>query len=150
MKIIVFDPGGTTGYAVGVIERYKAPMKVKAGQAKWNHLQIYSQLTIAKPDLIVCESFQYRNRARDKLELISCEYIGVITLFAQENEIKLQFQTPAYGVGGFYTDKKLKEIDYWVKNEPHSMDALRHLLQWYNFGSGFQFNHNGFMKDDGK
>lgn len=147
MKIIAFDPGGTTGYAVGVLEETEGKLYISIGQGKSEHLDLWNQLVAAKPDWLIYEKFDYRNRARAGLELISREYIGIIKLYAAMYEVEIEGQTAAQAMGHF-TDSKLKTLGLYQKARPHAMDALRHLLQWYEFGRGFQFNVNGFQAAD--
>jgi hypothetical protein len=143
MKIIAFDPGGTTGYAVGILEEKEGILYVKANQYAFTYLDLFDFLTAQEADRIICESFEYRNKARPGLNLISCEMIGIIKLCSDLLNFELKMQTAAVGKGHF-TDKKIKDAGCWIPGKPHGMDALRHLLQWYTFGEGYQFNKKGF------
>lgn len=146
MKVLSFDPGGTTGFVVGTIDEDAGELSVSADQAVWTHSMLYAQLCMAFPDKIICESFEYRNRARKGLELVSCEYIGVIKLYSQSHNCELIMQTAAYGKG-YYTDKHLKDEGLYREGMPHGMDALRHLLHWFTFGPGYKYNKKGFHLD---
>lgn len=148
MKVIALDPGVTTGYAVGHIEQGK-PMGVISGQEAWNELGLYNNLVSGKPDIVVYEKFEsgkdnpYRkikNRNYD-VELFSRNLIGVINLFCMQNNISFYEQSPAKGVGGhFRLDSILKQASVFKVGKPHANDAMRHLLQWYTFGPGFQYD----------
>ena len=152
MKVICLDPGVTTGYAVGHIEQGQ-PMGVISGQEAWNELGLYNNLVSGKPDIIVYETFEsgkdnpYRkvkNRNYD-VELFSRNLIGVIELYVQQqespNKIPCYRQSPAKGVGGhFRLDSILKQASVFKIGKPHANDAMRHLLQWYTFGAGFQYD----------
>lgn len=155
MKVISLDPGRTTGYAVGVIDDGK--MLVISGQAKWSEFQLYSQLKMLKSDIIVYERFEYRAERHGSygdlanVELYSRNLIGVINLYIQETsaagkEINTYPQMPSYALGknAFFSDKKLKDNLVYRVDNPHANDAMRHLLQWYQFGPGFQYNEAGF------
>lgn len=142
LNVVAFDPGVTTGFATGMIE--DGHMKVSCGQHKWNHHMLWLQLEGYRPKYIVCETFQYRNRARKGLELISREYIGVINLFCQmNNSVELNMQEPGT-VMHHFTDKRLRADGLYKPGKPHAMDAMRHLLHWFTFGRGYEFNTQGY------
>jgi hypothetical protein len=145
MKILAFDPGITTGYAVGYLDVEKGLLTIGASQEKFSHDVLLQYLIDTKPNLIIYEKFEYRNRARPGLELFSRELIGIIKLYYAYNSFSttLVEQTPAQAMG-YFTDKKLKELEIYQPGKPHAMDALRHLLQWYQFGAGYQYNKLGF------
>lgn len=135
MKILALDPGVTTGWAVGTIDK---TLEITAGQDKFSHIEFWNKIN-DDYDWIVCESFEYRNRSRAGLVLYSCELIGVLKLYADQSPVALHMQTAATGKG-YYTDEKLKSLGVHKKAVPHGMDAVRHLLHWYTFGPGFKFN----------
>ena len=145
MKVVAFDPGITTGYAVGHIE--DGVMYVRAGQEVWSHHEFWEQLHLAKPDAIVCESFEYRNRSRPGLILYSCELIGIVHLFCspsyQNPSVALFMQSAAKGKS-YYSNTHLQNANVYVRGVPHGMDALRHLLHCYTFGPLFKYNKHGF------
>jgi hypothetical protein len=90
------------------------------------------------PDVIICESFEYRKGLRDNLVLVSREYIGVVKLFVQRYPaVQLVMQTAAYGAmdkGNFWTSDKLKKVELYDSHyAPHGMDATCHLLQYLTF-----------------
>lgn len=145
MKIIAFDPGGTTGFAVGYLDEEKGILSIRADEHKFDHNMLFAQLVIVKPDWVITESFEYRSRARTGLELISSELIGVIKLYAQQSECGFSEQTASTGKG-YYTDAKLKTDGLYEKGKPHAMDALRHLLHWYTFAEGYQYNIQGYER----
>lgn len=140
--IIALDPGTTTGWAV----RY-GDGKWKRGQLgpEPHHLKLWHLLENFKPDVIVCEEFQFRpNPGRKMVVLDSKEYIGVAKLFAsmvrlvQSKDLehpKIQIQY-AHQAKNFWTDKKVKKLDLWIPGKQHAMDATRHLLYYYVFTLG--------------
>lgn len=140
-RIIAFDPGGTTGwasYSAFAIDDVNGNGTRTYHNETWaqgqlgpeeHHGQLNALLELqrVKDYTLVSESFEFRNRARDGLELISREYIGVIKLFAEEEEVSLYMQTAAQGKG-FITDRKIKAAGLWHPGWKHAMDATRHLL----------------------
>jgi len=148
MKVIALDPGRTTGYAVGLIQPHE-PMGVISGQAEWDERQIYEQLSMGKPDIVVYEKFEsgrqnaYRaiKHKNYDVDLFPRNLIGVINLYCSQNNIKAYEQSPAKGLGGhFRLDSVLQQAGVYKIANPHANDAMRHLLQWYTFGSGFQYD----------
>lgn len=146
MKVVAFDTGGTTGIAVGLLDLEKGLMRVSSSQEILSHHGIYNHIQRLNPDIIICEDFQYRNRARDGLELISAELNGVVKLYASEYKVTLYMQTPVEGIGGFYNDDRLKEHDLWQEGKIHANEATMHLLHWYTFKQGYKYNKEGFVK----
>lgn len=156
LKVHAFDPGITTGYASGIIEDGK--LGVISGQAQWNELQLYLQLKMSKPDIIIYERFDYRSESAygksgnlSNVELFPRNLIGVINLYCQEREgqglhIDVYTQMPSQAVGKKtrWTEKKLKDARVYKVGNPHANDAMRHLLQWWEFGAGFKYNKDGF------
>lgn len=151
VKVTCIDPGVTTGYASGIIEDGK--LKCATGQAAWNELQMYLQLKLAKPHVLIYERFEMRQGKWQAaaVEMFSRNLIGVMNLYAQEREaqkteFELVTQMPAQALGkaAYYNDQRLKQDKLYKPGNPHANDALRHLLQWFTFGSGFRFNIQGY------
>lgn len=135
------DPGITTGYTIGIHEDNKLYLAV--GQDKLTHKMLYNLLLEVYPDHTVCEDFEFRQKARDNLELFSVQLIGVVHLWSQSYlpERPIYIQKAAEGKG-YYTDNLLKGQGVYKKGVPHGMDSLRHLLHWFTYKAGFQFNNN--------
>jgi hypothetical protein len=144
MKIIAFDPGVTTGFAQGILDN--GLLQVGAGQAQWNHQMLWQQLQVARPDIVICESFEFRQQSRAGLILYSVELIGIIHLYCGHDTLRpveLVMQTAAKGKG-YYNNTVLQKNNVYARGIPHGMDAMRHLLHWYTFGAGFKYNTAGF------
>ena len=120
-------------------------MRVSSGQNEWNHLELYNWLNFQKPDHIICESFEFRMR-QTGLELFSRELIGVVNLYFQQytDVADLFMQSPSEALGGYFNNEKLKHDNVYEKGKPHANDAMRHLLHWYCFKQGYQFNQHGY------
>lgn len=143
MRVIALDPGITTGVAYGTID--DGMMTVYAEQYNWTHHQLYAHLLERMPDVIVMESFEFRKGARAGLILYPVELIGVVKLYeALHPPVAVFMQTAAKGKS-YYSDTHLKNGGVYVRGVGHGMDALRHLLHWYTFGSGYQYNTKGFQ-----
>lgn len=143
MKVVAFDPGVTTGYAMGDINE-DGKMLVVTGQEKWSQRDLHNNLEWYKPDYIIYESFEFRrNRKKDRVNLYPRELIGVIELYADVNNIRAHVQTPSQ-VMVYYTDQRLKEDKVYKPTKPHANDAARHILYWFTFGPGYKWNLKGF------
>jgi hypothetical protein len=143
--VVALDPGRTTGHATGHINN--GLLSISSGQTPFDHIDLYSNLQLVKPDFIVCELFEFRagTRARTKVDLYPCELMGVVSLYGQQNDCIVYWQKPSAALGGFYTDEKLKKDGlYKALKGGHSNDAVRHLLQWYTFGPGYRYNSVGY------
>ncbi len=123
MRIMAFDPGGTTGVAVLVKN------DIRTWQIK-DLLPVWGLLQQVSPHTVVCESFHYQRR--DKVDLTPVEVIGVIRLWCDTYAVPLIEQTPATGKK-FWSNDKLKKTGLWSTTDKHAMDALRHLLYYITF-----------------
>lgn len=131
MRIIALDPGGTTGYAT--FEVRDELIRWSSGQLgpQFHHAALEGTFEAFQPDVIVSESFEYRNRSRPGLELVSCEYIGVAHLWCAVNGVPLVLQTAAMGKvtnTTFVKKENLVKLDLYRPNMKHAMDAYGHLL----------------------
>lgn len=144
--VLSIDPGETTGWAFGQIDVDQGLMKVSTGQERWTPGGLMLVLQTMLPDVLVYESFQYRNKSRSGLVLYSVQLIGVMELYGEmHDECKLVPQTPATAIGQFYDNRKLREgLLYKSTTGGHANDACRHLLQWYTFRGGSKWNKKGF------
>jgi hypothetical protein len=167
-RLLAFDPGGTTGWASvdysDPTSQNKPPTQLDqlnfdAGQIgphehhKELHTFLHTQYirTIISEKInfyIVYEDFQFRQHAskdktKTKVELISCEYIGIIKLFVQQFAVPLKVYS-ASAAKGILPDKgpqanvKLQQLGLYRPGNPHSNDATRHLLRHLVFGMKIQ------------
>lgn len=138
-SVIALDPGGTTGYAIGEILD-KPPMLIEYSEQRFDESGLYGWLEEKDPDYLVCEDFAYRNRARAGLDLTPVKLIGIIAMYANLHRgCILYMQTASQGKGHF-SNEHLKSLGVYKKGLGHGRDALRHLLHWYAYGAGYQFN----------
>jgi hypothetical protein len=147
LKVISIDPGVTTGYAVGVIT--DGYMKVRCNQQKFDHIDLYDFLIGNHPDVVICERFDFRKMAVG-VNLYPVEMIGVVNYFIQDRQrrdvpVELFMQKPAeQGKKAYWTDQKLKDKKVYDIHNEHGRSAIKHLLYWYTFGAGFQYNKKEF------
>lgn len=144
-RILALDPGGTTGIATANYN-YDPPienpniadfnyMTHEMGPAK-HHLALWDFISHFNPDTIVCEAFEFRQNYgregnRNKVELISREYIGVAELYCQMTKTRLLMQSASQGKH-FVPDAKLEMTGILVTPphpNRHKNDALRHLVR---------------------
>lgn len=135
MKILAFDPGGTTGVCgwhdlAGIVMQQQLDIVN-------HHLALWTLLEAVKPDIVVYERFDFR-QGKTKIDMVAREYIGVIKLWQQQQPgVTLVPQTAAFGKG-FWTNEKLKAARLYVPGSPHAMDATRHMLQYLTFKANDQ------------
>lgn len=135
IRALSLDPGGTTGYAICDINK---SITIGWDEARFNESELTEFMELTSPDVLICEDFEYRNRARAGLDLTPPRLIGVVKLFTQSSDTKLILQKAAVGKG-HYSDTRLKSIDLYRRGTPHGRDALRHLLHWLTFKGGGEF-----------
>lgn len=147
LKAIAFDPGITTGFAIGEIDPDEGTMLVSTDQEKFTVSDVFSRLEEYAPDFIIYERFDFRNKARAGLELFSRELIGVFELYAQRTEqVQLFKQSPGSVINGYFDRRKLVQDGLWTPGALfiHSNEACMHLLYWYTFGAGYKYNKGGY------
>ena len=142
MRILSIDPGATTGFCLYDSEANKRIVEV------WNddlqpsprHDMLWLRLETLDFDEIICEKFEFRkdDQARDKIDYLPAELVGVVKLYAYQNpHIKLTMQgSSLIGSSAFWSDdnKKVKQLGlYNSKAAPHGMDSLRHVLYYVSF-----------------
>lgn len=140
---IALDPGKTTGIAFGHIYK-EPPLLIHYSQADMDENELYEFLEENKPDYLICEDFHMRRSSRGA-DLTPVRLIGIVGMYANRtHECTLYMQTPASagagGKNGPYSNARLKELGVYKRGIEHGRDALRHLLIWYTFGAGYQFN----------
>lgn len=133
---IALDPGKISGFAIGI--RDLQGLHVCYYQHGFDHAGLWAEIDRFQPDNLICESFEFRHGRQLGVDLIPCELIGVVKLYAQDQKCNLYMQTAAQGKG-YFGDEKLKDLEIYQKGIPHGRDACRHLLQWFYFGAGFQY-----------
>jgi hypothetical protein len=149
--VVGFDPGGTTGWAIAQLSESKTPSEIKLSDIALetgefgphaHHEELYAfvqKLPYLSCEL-VCEPFTYRQFAtpeggvsRGKVELISAEYIGVITLAARQVGMPLYLGFNAGQALRLITNNKLQLMG-WLQTPPHPKrhqnDALRQVVKY--------------------
>jgi hypothetical protein len=136
--IIGVDPGVTTGIAVLRPECVNAWTWWEFGPYK-HHLELWEFFKVENPDIIICESFEFRqipaDMKRRNIRLESREYIGICELYHQRvPSCELVFQTAGMMKGGPFGPKKgvLKKLGLYqaAQGRQHMNDATSHVLQW--------------------
>lgn len=150
MRIVAFDPGGTTGWVTHTLflDKVKSNVdiakSVTRGEFKGkHHNELWSLLYEFNPDILVYERFDYQIRTdesgHERLNIVldSVEYIGIFELWDQQHEKCLLVpQQQMKGRGGSqWTDEKLKHIGMYVEGSEHINDAQRQLLSYVCFGT---------------
>lgn len=142
-RIIAFDPGVTTGWAMFEQKAKGAgAYQITKGQLgpEAHHYELYRMLLSSdawRGDLnimyddaikaVVCERFVFQQRL--KAILTPVEYIGVITMYCQRTDKPLELQTPSQAKA-FWDNEKLRRLGLYDTKAPHAMDAIRHLLSY--------------------
>jgi hypothetical protein len=140
--VVALDPGGTTGWATFNCDKIENPLDGVTeyvdwswgrGQLDWNDhhndLDVLLGTLQVQDYTVVCEGFEYRNRARAGLVLVSRDYIGVAKRFCQERKVPYVEQTAAQAKG-FVADRHIRKLGLWYSGNKHAMDATRHLLYY--------------------
>jgi hypothetical protein len=150
LTISAFDPGGTTGYVTRYWVRDEEKFRYVFGQLgpADHQLDLWHLLQNHDPDIVVIESFQYRHeqKERAKIELISRNYIGTITVWAKLRHRKVVMQSPmvVMGRGGFFGadndgDEKMRRMGRGIpggRKNRHARDAMRHMCHYEVFTLG--------------
>ena len=137
MRVLSFDPGGTTGWCcMDKQDDKKMPgLLVERGDFPgWSNIE--ELLIKFKPDVVTFEVFRlYAHKAQAKSwdTFLVVEVIGVIKYLCAKLDIRIVEQTPSQGKQFFHTDK-LKALGLHQKIT-HINDATGHALYFLKFGS---------------
>lgn len=125
MKLISFDPGGTTGVAIVQYSDTEPPRLDSAFQIE-NGLEgfVYwaRQIDWSEFDAIVCESFILRPSV--KFPDLSPVYI----IGAMEALISTEIAYQPPSSKPLCPDDLLKRIEFYTRGRPHANDATRHAI----------------------
>lgn len=141
MIVLALDPGKTTGWAGAWLN--EGDICIKAGQADYSPAQLWALLSSIRPDHLVCESFEYRNKARPGLELFSRNLMGVCELWQDVSHCHYRTQSPSEAMA-FFSDPRLKKGGHYTVGQDHARDATRHLLYYLTFKKGSQLWNSSF------
>jgi hypothetical protein len=150
--VLAFDPGGTTGWTQAFIPGGPlAEMKLDDFEMQFgslgpdpHHEDLFDFIGDAQSYCyresirlhLVTEAFTFRQFATDesygkaKVDLISCEYIGIIKLIAEMYDLPIKSYMASEGKG-FVTNEKLEKMGWLqVPKTPkrHINDATRQLV----------------------
>lgn len=138
MKIIGLDPGGTTGVCRYTTFESGGSPSIDSFQLgpEEHHLELFDFLVEDRPQLIVCERFDYRPR-QGNADLSPVEYIGVVNMYEQlckhdqhEPDVDVFYQQQLAHDKGLWTDDKLKVVRLHTPGQPHANDATRQVLYY--------------------
>lgn len=141
MRILGLDPGGSTGWCFFSYQEPTPSVWLWSGDTLTqdnHHGQLRALIQRYMPDYIVCEDFQFRQKAgtenyRKGLELISKEYIGVARLIAQDIDAKFILQPPSMKDTNLTRDENLKKLQILrtpLHPNRHYHDACRHTVNY--------------------
>jgi hypothetical protein len=137
---LALDPGRTTGFAKAVWN--DKDCGIRYGQSELNHSELYYLLTEESPDYLICESFRFR-QGKTGVDLYPVELIGVVQYWLKQDGTNTNFSVQEPWVQGdkkaFFSDRKLKEMELYIKGLEHGRSAVKHLLYWLYFGVGSQY-----------
>jgi hypothetical protein len=152
VKVLWFDPGGTTGWAIFSCQETNTPwgldyseMKFYVGELVGNdhHHKISYVMELEHTDqdfTVGFESWEMsrndRGEARDKVDWMACEYIGAIKLSAciqntfLENKFPVVSQTPSERK--FADQRKMQIFGLWSSTVgfKDGRSAAQHLLTY--------------------
>lgn len=126
MKVMAFDPGGSTGFKQFTKTEMFTGIQFTN---KYHHLDLWNCIVNGQPDVLVYETFQYRNQSRAGLVPPGFQRIHwVIQLYDIWNSAPVVSQSPSQAKG-FVKDQTLKEAGIYVLGlSANENDAARHLL----------------------
>ncbi|HJS81395.1 MAG TPA: hypothetical protein VJ742_01020 [Nitrososphaera sp.] len=146
-NVLAFDPGGTTGWArallPGEIEDNVEleSILLETGEFTGQHHEELYNFIVDMADgekslEVVSEPFhfrQHKDNPRQGLELVSCEYIGVMRLACAQLGLRYYDRFTPGEAKRYVTDKKL-ELLGWLQTPVtpmrHRNDALRQLVKY--------------------
>lgn len=136
MRVLSFDPGGTTGWCVmDKQDDKKMPgILVERGDFPgWDKVDELIQKF--EPDVVTYEVFRlyaYKAQSKSWDTFLVVEVIGVIKFLCRKYGIEIVEQTPSQGKQFFNTDK-MKALGLY-QSVTHINDATGHALYFLKFG----------------
>jgi hypothetical protein len=124
MKILVLDPGNSTGWCMWEGDAELLHGTVVGGTWPEDHKVVWDFLELLEPDLVIYETFKLYPGLASKLAwntFYPCEVIGIIKLYCLGKQRTLIAQQPS--------DKKYSGglDDKCPKGTEHTKDAYLHL-----------------------
>lgn len=136
-KILSFDPGGTTGWALIEFDKTSSKLldygQITGGYKGFKEFYLNQNYDA---DIIVCESFHLRT-GQKSVNLEPCYVIGVLYALTDKH---IFFYPPSYKV--FCDNDALKRLEFYVKGQEHARDAIRHAIVYLRI----EINHMPTMK----
>lgn len=136
MRVLSFDPGGTTGWCcMDKQDDKKMPgiLVARGDIPDWHG--VAELIREYKPDVVTFEVFRlYASKAQSKSwdTFLVVEVIGVIKYLCECWDIRLVEQTPSEGKQ-FFNTEKLKVLGLY-QSVTHINDATGHALYFLKFG----------------
>lgn len=135
MRVIAFDPGGTTGYCVldqsGTVEAQGEFGYDDAGQSIAIQDLLY---TYRLRSFVVIESYRIfpsALQAHQYSAVQPVQMIGRIKTLCEEYDLEYKEQPPSHKK--FFTNQRLKSYGAYAKGMRHANDAARHALYYAVF-----------------
>lgn len=127
--ILAFDPGGTTGWALGEFSDTD-PLIFHGGGQLIDGVEGFVEFMfdiheVTQELIIVSESFQLRPSVRNP-DVTPLRIEGALTAILGPGVV--QYQQPA--LKATVGDSKLKEHGFWIPGQRHQMDARIHALAY--------------------
>lgn len=141
MRVVSIDPGVTSGLVTALITDTKLTLWL--AQDKYTPATLYRKLKGDKPELVIVEEFELRPNKKEGIIFYSAYLIGAAMMYCEDHAIELRLQKPAYGEGGhFRGDGNLRKAGVYIPGAAHhhDMSAMRHFMQWFTYGPGYQYN----------
>lgn len=123
---MAIDPGATTGFALYDDNSYYVH-QIDLVDPK-PHKALYDYISNKSPKIIIYEAFLHR-QGQTGISYKPVEYIGVIILWCQQNDIPFCSINPSHGKA-FWTNEKLKTLNFYTPGLLHGMDAMRVLFTY--------------------
>ena len=139
MKILSFDPGGTTGWCLCSFSSdipEAAPALLQVGEHSGDHKNMlkwlnYIFMNYATPDVkVVCEAYRiYPSMARDHInsDVPTLRLIGAIELLCCQFGLSITLQM-ASDAKQLTPDSRLKSLGLYQTSNRHANDSIRHVL----------------------
>ena len=121
MRVVVFDPGGRTGYCLAHV----APDSIEI--LRYGHFQEsdYISELVRLADLVICEKVTVHASSHG-FNTVGIEVMGVVKYFCKEYDTKLTWQNPSC----MKAPVAWKTVDPREFNSEHPKDAVLHLAYW--------------------
>lgn len=138
-RILAVDPGMTTGLCFAQLVDTDVTLHV--WQERLTFVGLWRLIEKVGPQTIIIEDFEVRQRTPAGIDMFPAHLVGVTKLYAEFHGTEIIVQAAKIGKSHYNGEGQLRKEGVYIPGAgyQHSMDAVRHFMQWFNFRGGYKY-----------